>query len=155
MSCQNYRIIEMTNENIGAQSINALMPLGRVTRLISTKNGNAIPFEITTSGADTVMLTQKGYYNVLYNASVDVTVASSSTSTITLSLLVNGITVYSATTTAGATGTYNLTLPKAVRVFANCASQPTNCPVSLQVQLTGTAITGGKSVLKVDSCVNG
>lgn len=154
MACQNYRIIELQNNSVGAVSVNSLMPLGNVTRRISTSTGSGVPFEIITSGADTIQLTSKGYYKVLYNASVDVTVGSTA-APITLTLLANGNELYSVTTTAGATGTYNLNLVKEVRVFANCASCSTNCPMSLQIRLSGTAITGGKSNVIVDSCVNG
>lgn len=151
MSCQNYRVIELQNNNIGAVAINGFMPLGQVTRRISTTTGSGVPFDITTSGADTVQLTSKGYYKVIYSASLTVSAAA----TVQLCLLVNGVEVYNVTGTSGGAGAINLTLPKEVRVFANCAACSTNCPVSLQIQLKGSAITGGTSNLIVDSCVNG
>lgn len=151
MSCQNYRVIELQNNNIGAVAINGFMPLGHVTRRISTTTGSGVPFDITTSGADTVQLTSKGYYKVIYSASLAVSAAA----TVQLCLLVNGTEVYNVTGTSGGAGSINLTLPKEVRVFANCAACSTNCPVNLQIQLKGSAITGGTSNLIVDSCVNG
>lgn len=151
MSCQNYRVIELQNDNIGAVAVNGFMPLGHVTRRISTNTGRGVPFELSTSGADTVQLTTKGYYKVLYSASLVVAAAGD----VTVTLLANGVPLYSVTETATGAGTVNLTLPKEVRVFANCAANSTNCPVGLQLQLSGTAITGGKSNIIVDSCVNG
>lgn len=151
MSCKNYRLIEMQNDNIGAVSVNGLMPLGRVTRRIATCTGSGVPFQVTNSGADTVQLTSKGFYNVLYNATVAIGAAGSAT----LSLLVNGQSVYSVTETATAAGSINLTLAKCVKVCDNCASMSQNCPLDIQIQLTGAAITGGSATLRIDSCVNG
>lgn len=151
MSCQNYRVIELQNNNIGAVAVNGFMPLGRVTRRISTTTGSGVPFEISTSGADTVQITNKGYYNVLYSASLTVEAAG----TVQVALIANGVELYNVTESAAGAGAVNLTLPKVVRVFANCAANSTNCPVDLQIQLKGSAITGGTSTLRVDSCVNG
>ena len=151
MSCQNYRVIELQNNNIGAVAINGFMPLGRVTRRISTTTGSGVPFEISTSGADTVQITNKGYYNVLYSASLTVEAAG----TVQVALIANGVELYNVTESAAGAGAVNLTLSKVVRVFANCAANSTNCPVDLQIQLKGSAITGGTSTLRVDSCVNG
>ena len=151
MSCQNYRVIELQNNNIGAVAINDFMPLGRVTRRISTTTGSGVPFEISTSGADTVQITNKGYYNVLYSASLTVEAAG----TVQVALIANGVELYNVTESAAGAGAVNLTLSKVVRVFANCAANSTNCPVGLQIQLKGSAITGGTSTLRVDSCVNG
>lgn len=151
MSCQNYRIIEMQNTAIGAVANNAAMPFGQVTRRISTTTGSGVPFEITTSGANTVQLTSKGYYKVLYNATVTV----GGSGDIILVLTANGTPVYSITHHATAAGNYNLTLPKEVRVFANCAANSTNCPMAIQIINAGQAITGGTANLIIDSCVNG
>lgn len=151
MSCKNYRVLEMHNSAIGAVAVGAFMPLGKVTRRISECAGSGVPFEITNSGADTIQLTSKGYYKVLYTASV----VTGGAGTVTLQLMENGTAVASATATATAAGTLNVVIAKEIRVFANCQSCPTNCPVDLQVLLSGTAITGGSSNIIVDSCVNG
>lgn len=151
MSCTNYRVIEMQNTGIGQVANNAFMPFGRVTRRISTSSGNGVPFQVTNSKADTIQLTNKGYYKVLYNATITVGGAGD----ITLVLLANGTPVYSITHHATAAGNYNLTLPKEVKVFANCASCTTNCPMDIQILNAGQAITGGTSNIIIDSCVNG
>lgn len=151
MSCKNYRLIEMQNDSLGAVAVNGLMPLGRVTRRIATCTGSGVPFQVTNSGADTVQLTSKGFYNVLYSASVNVGAAGN----VTLSLLVNGQNVHSVTATAAGAGSVNLTLSKCVKVCDNCASMSQNCPLDIQVQLSGTAITGGSANIRIDSCVNG
>ena len=151
MSCSNYRIIEMQNDAIGAVAVNGLLPLGNVTRRISTTTGSGVPFEVSSSGADTIQLTSKGYYKAIYNASLTVGGAGA----VTVSMLVNGVTVYSVTENAAGAGTVNLTLIKEIRVFGNCANMPTNCPARVQFQLSGTAVTGGTSNVIIDSCVNG
>lgn len=151
MSCSNYRIIEMQNTAIGAVAANGVMPFGKVTRRIATSTGNGVPFQIGSSGADIIQLTTKGYYRVTYNASLTVGAASD----ITLVLLANGTPVYSITNHVTAAGTYNLHFVKEVRVFANCQACPTNCPMDIQIQNAGAAITGGTSNIIIDSCVNG
>lgn len=152
MSCKNYRMIELQNGAIGAVAIGELMPFGNITRKISDNNCcGASPFETTTSGTNTIVLTSKGYYKVIYSASVAVAAAGE----VTMTLLANGTPLAEVTTTASGAGTFNLTLVKMVRVFANCQSAPTNCPLNMQVRLSGSAITGGTSDIIVDSCVNG
>lgn len=150
MACQNYKVIELQNKNIGAVAAGSLLPLGNVTRRISDRTGSGVPFDITTSGADTVQLTRKGFYKVMYSATLTV----GSAGLVTLTLLANDAEIYSVSETASA-GSVNLTLPKLIRVFDNCAANSTNCPVNLQIRLSGSAITGGTSNLIVDSCVNG
>ena len=151
MSCTNYKIIEMQNDAIGAVSINGFMPLGSITRRISTSTGNGVPFDVTSSGADTILLTTKGYYKAIYNASLTVGAAGP----VTVTMLANGNPVYSVTENASGAGSVNLTLIKEIRVYANCPSMPTNCPTRVQFQLSGSAITGGTSNIIIDSCVNG
>lgn len=151
MSCQNYRCIEMQNTGIGPVVNNAYMPLGKITRRISKSPGNGVPFQVATSDADIIQLTEKGYYTVQYNATLTVGGAGD----ITLVLLANGTPVYSITHHATAAGNYNLDFSKMVRVFANCQSCATNCPMDIQILNAGVSINGGTSNIIVDSCVNG
>ena len=151
MSCANYRLIEMQNTAVGAVASGAFMPFGKVTRRVSNSAGCGVPFQVAYSGADIIQITQKGYYKVEYNASVTVGGAGD----ITFVLMANGTPIYSITHHVTAAGTYNLNFPKEVRVFANCPSCATNCPMDIQVQLAGLAITGGTSNIIIDSCVNG
>lgn len=151
MSCTNYRIIEMQNTGMGAVASGALMPLGSITRRIATTTGSGVPFQVTHSGSDTIQITSKGYYKVEYNA----TLTAGGAGDITLVLLANGTPVYSITHHVTAAGNYNLHFAKEVRVFANCPACSTNCPMDIQVQNAGIAVTGGTSNIIVDSCVNG
>lgn len=151
MSCQNYRVIEMQNDAIGAVSVGSLLPLGRVTRRISKSAGSGVPFEVSSSAADTVQLTAKGYYKVIYLASLTVGGAGA----VTVTMLVNGEEVFSVTENAAGAGAVIIPLIKEIRVFANCGSCPTNCPAEVQFRLSGTAATAGTSNLIIDSCVNG
>ena len=151
MSCTNYRLIEMQNTGMGAVASGALMPFGRVTRRIATTTGNGVPFQVMHSGADTIQITSKGYYKVQYNA----TLTAGGAGDITLVLLANGVPTYSITHHATAAGNYNLNFAKVVRVFANCQSCSTNCPMDIQIKNAGIAVNGGTSDIIVDSCVNG
>ena len=135
----NFRTIQLTNTNIGAVVENGLMPLGNITRKVCCNSTGTKTFDVSTSGANTISLNEKGYYTIVYNASIV------GTGNATLSLIVNGNSVYSVTQTLTADATSNITIPYEVRVFENCASIQTNNPMSIQVKLTGTAITNGTS----------
>ena len=151
MSCTNYKLIEMQSTGIGAVASGALMPLGTITRRIATTTGSGVPFNVMHSGSDTIQITNKGYYKVQYNATLTVAGAGD----ITLVLLANGVPTYSITNHVTAAGNYNVHFAKVVRVFANCQACSTNCPMDIQIQNAGIAVTGGTSDIIVDSCVNG
>jgi hypothetical protein len=83
----------------------------------------------------------------MYSASVIAGAAGE----VSVALIVNGTQVYEVGSTATAIGdVVNLTLPYQVRVCPNCASSPNNCPVAVQIRLTGVAITGGQTNLLVE-----
>lgn len=139
----NYKVIQLTNNNVGAVAADEYMPLGIVTRKISNGRSCPTPFNVTYSGSDTLELTECGYYRITYNASL----VAEASGLVTLNLMAGGESVYSVSATATADGTVNLTLPYEVRVFTNCPSTPVNCPLLLQVQLETTGVTGGTSNL--------
>lgn len=142
-----YRVLQITNETIGAIAVNDYMPFGKVTRRIQDNCGNCSTFNITTSQADIVYLNEVGNYNVTYSASL----IAGAVGEVSVALIVNGTQMYEVGATATAVGdVVNLTLPYQVRVCPNCSGAPNNCPVSIQVQLTGVSITGGQSNLLVE-----
>ena len=151
MSCKNYRVLQMTNDSIGAVAADSFMPLGRITRRIGTKINDSTPFDVMSSSADTVQLTSAGYYKILYNA----TIVASAAGIAKLTLVVGGVDVYSASQTVASGATLNLMLPYDTRVFANCNTQPTNCPLPVQIRLSGVGASSGTANLIIDSCVNG
>lgn len=142
-----YRVLQLTNQNIGAVSADEYMPYGTITRRIQDSDCGCSTFNVTTSGADMVYLNEVGNYNVTYSASL----ISGAAGEVSVALLVNGTQVYEVGVTAGAADdVINLTLPYQVRVCPNCASTPNNCPVAIQIKLTGVAVTGGTSNLRIE-----
>lgn len=141
----NYRTIQLTNKNIGAVSVGAFMPLGVITRKVCCGNGTTKTFDVVSSGADTIVLNEKGYYDIIYSASLIAAAAG----IITATLIANGESVYTISETVAEGETVNLTLPHTIRVFDNCSSCPTNNPLSIQIELGGVAITNGTSNLSI------
>ena len=141
-----YRVIQLTNKTIGAVAVNGFMPFGNVTRKVQDNDCGCCTFNVTTSNADTVNLNEIGNYDVMYSASLTAGAAGE----VVASLIVNGVNVYEVSVTAASGDVVNVTLPYQVRVCPNCAGAPYNCPVSIQVQLTGVAITAGTSNMLIE-----
>lgn len=143
----NYRVLQLTNANVGAVPIGAFLPLGTVTRKISHGNCLCPTFTVTTSGANTITLNEAGYYHITYTASL----IGGAAGTLTAALQANGVTVLTASETVTAAGdTENITIDYVIRVFPNTYTQPTNNPLTLQILLGGVAITGGVSNIVVE-----
>ena len=143
----NYRMIQLTNKNIQAVAANTLMPLGSITRRVCPRTNCCQTFEVTTSGADTVNITEQGYYRVTYNVSA----ISAAAGLVSFSLNVGGTSVYIGSATAAAVGdTVNVTIPFMVRAFGNCASLPVNLPLAIQVENTGAALTSAVSNIMIE-----
>lgn len=142
-----YRVLQLTNQAIGAVAVNEYMPYGKITRRIQESFGGGSTFNVTTSQSDIVYLNELGNYDVTYSASL----VASAIGEVSVALIVNGTQVYEVGATASAIDdVINITLPYQVRVCPNCAGAPTNCPVSIQVQLTGVAITSGQSNMLIE-----
>lgn len=138
-----YRVLQLTNTNIGAVAADTAFPLGTITRKLccGTAQGSNT-FAVGTTGANFVQLNRIGYYKITYTLSA----VASAAGAITIELSQNGTTLATATQTATAAGdTANLTLSFVVRVFPNCSSVAVNNPATLQVTNTGVALTGGVS----------
>ena len=142
----NYKLIQLTNTVVGAVEVDSFMPFGAITRKIQTSDDCCNTFDVTTSGSNLIYLNEPGYYNITYSASV----VAGDAGIVTLSLVANGNTIYSVASTAASGDTVNLTLPYTARVYKNCPSAPTNCPLSIQITLSGVAITGGTSNLLIE-----
>lgn len=141
-----YRVLQMTNNAIGAVAVTNFMPFGNITRKINRCECNVNTFDITTTGANIIGINESGNYNITYNASLIAAAAG----VLIATLVVNGVNVYSSSVTAAAGETVNLTLPYQIRVLPNCDAVPTNIPANVQIQLNGVGITGGTSVIKVE-----
>ena len=141
-----YRVIQLTNNDIGSQAINTYLPLGNITRKINCKDFNSVPFTVTNSGANTVTINDAGYYRVVYSVSA----VAAADGVIGLNLIVNNNVIYTVSATATSGSTINLTLPYEIRVCPNSACNPYNVPANIQIQLVTTAISGGTSNILVE-----
>lgn len=139
-------MIQATNKNIGAVAAGALLPLGVITRKISDGCTCGQTFQLQSTGADTVVIGEKGYYRIAYNATLEVAAAGA----VGLTLLVGGVETYSVQVTMADAGYVNLTLPYVVRAFANCGSLPTNLPLNVQIRLDTMAASAGTGNLIVE-----
>jgi hypothetical protein len=127
-----YKLIQLTNNNIGAINANNYLPLGIVTRRLNAATNDCSTFQVTSSTSDTVTVNEPGYYKVTYSASL----TAAATGTFPISLIANQDNVYTVSeTVAAADDVINLTLVYTIRVCPNCCSAPYNCPISLQIQL--------------------
>jgi len=140
-------MIQLTNKNIQTVAANALMPLGNITRRVCPRTNCCQTFEVTTSGADTVNITEQGYYRVVYNVSAIPAAAG----LVSFSLNVGGTSVYVGSATATAAGdTVNVSITFMVRAFGNCASLPVNLPLAIQIENTGAALTSAVSDILIE-----
>ena len=139
-----YKMVQLTNKTIGAVAVNALVPLGTITRRVDCSN-NASAFTVTSSNTDTITINEEGYYKVTYSISAVATDAGLATVT----LVVNGIDTYTVGATATAGGTVNLTLPYEVRVFRRCNNVATNNPMTIQIK-SGVALTSAVANIIVE-----
>lgn len=141
------KLIQITNSAVGAVAVDGYMPFGLITRRIQSSNNCCNTFDVTTSNNDLVYLNEPGYYDITYSA----TVVAGAEGILTLSLISNGTTIYSVGVSVNAADqSVNLTLPYTVRVFPNNPSYPSTCPTSIQIQLSGVAITSGTSNLQIE-----
>lgn len=141
-----YRVLQLQNNAIGAVAVTNLLPLGIVNRRVVRCDANIDTFTTSTTGTNTVTINECGNYNVTYNASLIAAAAG----TLIVTLVSNGVNVYSASQTVAAGQTVNITVPYQIRVFPNSPAISTNNPLNLQLQLNGVSITGGTSVFRVE-----
>lgn len=134
------KLIEMKNNNIGAVAINGLIPLGTVTRKIDCST-ECPAFTISSSNADTITISEAGYYEITYS----ITALATAIGLNNITLVVNDVDTYQVGATAAAAGdAINLTLPYVVRVFNRCNNVATNNPMTIQIK-ADTAITSATS----------
>lgn len=137
------KVLQLTNTNISAVAANGYMPLGIITVRYPTENVNCQPvFTVTSSTSDTIAVNKGGTYKLDYSASLMAAAAG----TVTLAVLVNGVSKYTVSATAAAASDLiNLTIPLDLYLPCNCNAAPNNIPANIQIQNTGVALTGGTS----------
>jgi hypothetical protein len=132
-----YKLIQLTNNSIPATTAGSFLPLGLVTRRFNAPVGNTSTFEVTTSAADTVYITEPGYYKVTYS----MTATAGAAGLVGVSLIANQNSIYTVAEEAtAAEDIVNITLVYVLRICPNCCSNPGNCPVAIQLQLGDTAL---------------
>jgi hypothetical protein len=132
-----YKLIQLTNTNIGAVDAGSYLPLGVITRRLNTPTEKVSTFEVVTSGSNLVYINEPGYYKVTYNS----TLTAGAAGTLGISLVVGGNTVYTVSEeVTAAEDVVNMTLAYVIRVCPNSCSAPYNCPVSIQLLLEDVAL---------------
>ena len=133
-----YKLIQLTNNNIGAVAANGYLPLGLITRKLNSACNNCATFQVTSSTSDALVITEPGYYKITYVGNLSAAAAGN----ISVTLVTNQQAVVSATeTVAAADDVANIVLSYVIRICPNCCSAPYNCPVSVQFQLGSEVAT--------------
>jgi hypothetical protein len=141
------RILQLTNNNIGAVAVDTLMPLGAVTRRYCCGTAGQNTFSVSTTGSITISINDRGYYKVTYSA----TLVAGAVGAVTLNLLVNGETVLTKSETATAVGDFvDITIPYVVRVLPCCPINPSALTIQVENDATSVAITDGTSNIIVE-----
>jgi hypothetical protein len=144
MTKKAYKLLQLTNQDIGAVDANSALPLGLVTRRINAPYTNCNTFVLSSGGTNTITITEPGFYKITYSASFTAGAAGN----ISASLVTDGTTVYTATETAADVGSIvNITLPYTIRVTC---SAPATLPTTVQIVLGDVAITGTTSNLIIE-----
>ena len=139
-----YKLIQLTNTNIGEITAGSLIPLGTTSRRINSPINNNTAFQVASSNSDTLYINEPGYYKITYSG----TFTAGAAGNVGVTLVTNNQEVYSVTEEAtAAEDIVNITLIYVIRVCPNCCSSPYNCPVAVQVKLgdTATGITPNPS----------
>lgn len=142
-----YKQIQLTNTAIQDVAVDAYIPLGKVTRRINAPLNCCNTFTVTSATSDTVVINDAGFYKITYS----LTASAAAAGNVTVALIANNASVYSVTQNlVDETGSVNLTLVYTIRVCPNCASNPDNVPVNVQIQNTGIALTGTSANLIIE-----
>jgi hypothetical protein len=139
-----YKLIQLTNTNIGALTANTYIPLGLVTRRLNTPCNSCSTFQLANSSSDILYINEPGYYKITYSA----TLTAGAAGLMSVSLINNQNSIYTVSEEAtAAEDIVNITLVYTVRVCPNSCCNPGNCPLGIQFQLgdTATGITPNAS----------
>jgi hypothetical protein len=137
----NYKLIQLTNNSLGAVAVNQNIPLGTVTRRINAPYNCCNTFTVTTSANDTVVLNDVGFYKVTYS----LTATAAAAGEVTTNLVVNGVATYGVTQTiVDEANAVNSTLVYTIRVTSD------KVPATVQLQNVGIALTGETANLIIE-----
>lgn len=143
MNDNGYRLLQLTNNNIGPVAAASILPLGVMSRKIACQSKCTPTFEVTTTANNVAYINEPGYYKVTYEGSLIAGAAGN----VVVNLEVNGVVVNTATVTAAAAGTVGISIAFMVRVLNNCCNNAAvNTPAIIQLRNASTiALTGGNS----------
>lgn len=143
----NYRVLQLTNNKIGAIAVTNLLPLGTITRRVNRNIcADTSTFSISTTGTDTITVNEAGNYDITYS----LTAVASAAGVLIATLRINDNNIYSVSQTVDVGETVNLILPYQTRVLPNYCGNPNNMPINIQIQLNGVGITSGTSNIIVE-----
>lgn len=128
-----YKLLQITNTNIGARAVNSFLPFGSVTGRINCPYRLDGAISVTTSTSDTIVIGKAGHYLLTYNASV----VAGAAGIVEIALIINGTEVYKASASAASGATVVIPLTYKFKVK--------DIPTNVQVKLLTTAITDGQS----------
>jgi hypothetical protein len=133
-----YKLIQLTNNSIGAIEAGAMMPLGLITRKINASTTPCSTFQVASTDSDVIYINEPGFYKITYTA----TLTAGAAGALGVTLITNSDDVYSVSEDAtAAEDIVNLTLIYVIRVCPNSCASPYNCPTSVQFKL-GDVATG-------------
>jgi hypothetical protein len=133
-----YKLLQLTNTNIGVTAAGEFLPLGITTRRINAGGSPCSTFQVASSEANTVYINEPGFYKITYNA----TLTAGAAGIMSVTLVSNSNDIYSVSEDAtAAEDIVNLNLTYVIRVCPNSCSAPYNCPTAVQIRL-GDVATG-------------
>lgn len=151
MNDNGYRLLQLTNNNIGAVAAAAVLPLGVMSRKIACQSTCIPTFDVSTTANNVAYINEPGYYKVTYEGSLTAGAAGN----VVVNLEINGAIANTTTVTAAAAGTVGISIAFMVRVLNNCCNGATNnTPAILQFRNAGIAITGGNSNVIIEKVAN-
>lgn len=142
MSNCGYRLLQLTNNNVGPVAAATVLPIGVMSRKIACQSKCTPTFEVTTTANNVAYINEHGFYKITYTGYLTAGAAGD----VIVNLEVNGVVVAVARVTATAAGTVPVSLVFVIRVLKNCCNGAAVNPITaIQFRNAGVAITGGTS----------
>lgn len=142
-----YKLIQLTNTDVGDIAVDGFIPYGIVTRRINAPYNCCNTFTVTSSTSDSILINEVGFYKVTYS----LTGMAAAAGDVEINLMSNNSEVYSVSQyVADAAGSVNLTIVYTLRVRPNSVATPDNIPVNVQIKNTGIALTGVSSNMIIE-----
>lgn len=142
-----YRLLQLTNNNIGAVAAATVLPIGVTSRKITCQSKCIPTFEVTTTVNNVAYINEPGFYKITYTGYLTAGAAGN----VVVNLEINNVIAAVATVTATVAGTVPISITFVTRVLGNCCNGAViNTPSALQFRNAGVAITGGTSTVLIE-----